>query len=125
MDLTKKKVLVCDDNPVIVFMLESLISKKGIEVITAVDGKDGYDKTLTTHFDFIITDIEMPNMSGWDLIESVQKDGFDMKKVIVISAQLEQYIIPYAERFGVLKYYLKPIMPHDIDEIAALINAYN
>ena len=123
MALTKKKVLVCDDNPVIVFMLESLITKKDIEVITAVDGKDGYDKTLTTHFDFIITDIEMPNMSGWDLIESVQKDGFDMKKVIVISAQLEQYIIPFAERFGILKYYLKPIMPHDIDEIAALINA--
>lgn len=123
MALNKKKVLVCDDNPVIVFMLESLITKKDIEVITAVDGKDGYDKTLTTHFDFIITDIEMPNMSGWDLIESVQKDGFDMKKVVVISAQLEQYIIPYAERFGILKYYLKPIMPHDIDEIAALINA--
>jgi len=123
MALTKKKVLVCDDNPVIVFMLESLITKKDIEVITAVDGKDGYDKTLTTHFDFIITDIEMPNMSGWDLIESVQKDGFDMKKVIVISAQLEQYIIPFAERFGILKYYLKPVMPNDIDEIAALINA--
>ena len=123
MALTKKKVLVCDDNPVIVFMLESLITKKDIEVITAVDGKDGYDKTLTTHFDFIITDIEMPNMSGWDLIESVQKDGFDMKKVIVISAQLEQYIIPYAEKFAILKYYVKPIMPHDIDEIATLINA--
>jgi YesN/AraC family two-component response regulator len=123
MVLNKKKVLVCDDNPVIVFMLESLISKKDIEVITAVDGKDGYNKTLKTNFDFIVTDIEMPNMSGWDLIESVQKDGFDMKKVIVISAQLEQYIIPFAERFGILKYYLKPIMPHDIDEIAALINA--
>ncbi|MFY7733552.1 MAG: response regulator [Bacteroidia bacterium] len=123
MILKKKKVLVCDDNPLIIFMLESLISKKDIEVITAVDGKDGYDKTLTTNFDFIITDIEMPNMSGWDLIESVQKDGFDIKKTIVISAQLEQYIIPYAERFGILKYYLKPIMPHDIDEIAALINA--
>lgn len=123
MGLNKKKVLVCDDNPVIVFMLESLISKKGIEVITAVDGKDGYDKTSTTNIDFIVTDIEMPNMSGWDLIESVQKDGFDMKKVVVISAQLEQYIIPYAERFSILKYYLKPIMPHDIDEIAALINA--
>jgi YesN/AraC family two-component response regulator len=103
-------------------MLESLISKMNIDVVTALDGKEGYDKTLTTPFDFIITDIEMPNMSGWDLIESVQKDGFDMKKVIVISAQLEQNIIPYAERFAILKYYLKPIMPEDIDEITALIN---
>jgi response regulator of citrate/malate metabolism len=65
----------------------------------------------------------MPNSNGWELIESVQKDGFDMKKVIVISAQLEQNIIPYAERFAILKYYLKPIMPEDIDEITALINA--
>ena len=123
MVLTKKKVLVCDDNPVIVFMLESLIAKEGIEVVTAVDGQDGYDKTLTNPFDFIVTDIEMPNMSGWDLIGSVQKDGFDMKKVIVISAQLEQNIIIHAEKFAILKYYLKPIMPEDIKEIAALINA--
>jgi CheY-like chemotaxis protein len=122
MVLNKKKVLVCDDNPVIMFMLESLISKKGIEVVTAVDGQDGYDKTLTTQIDFIVTDIEMPIMNGWELIESVQKDGFDMKKVIVISAMLEQKIIPYAERFAILKYYLKPIMPEDIDEITALIN---
>jgi YesN/AraC family two-component response regulator len=123
MVLTKKKVLVCDDNPVIVFMLESLIAKEGIEVVTAVDGQDGYDKTLTNQIDFIITDIEMPYMSGWDLIESVQKDGFDMKKVIVISAQLEQNIIIHAEKFAILKYYLKPIMPEDIKEIAAFINA--
>jgi CheY-like chemotaxis protein len=122
MVLNKKKVLVCDDNPVIMFMLESLISKKGIEVVTSVDGQDGYDKTLTTQIDFIVTDIEMPIMNGWELIESVQKDGFDMKKVIVISAMLEQKIIPYAERFAILKYYLKPIMPEDIDEITALIN---
>lgn len=119
---TKKKVLVCDDNPVIIFMLESLISKKNIDVVTALDGKEGYDKTLTTHFDFIVTDIEMPNMSGWDLIESVQKDGFDMKKVIVISAQLEENIILHAERFAILKYYLKPIVPEDINEIISLIN---
>jgi YesN/AraC family two-component response regulator len=104
-------------------MLKSLISKEGIEVVTAVDGKDGYDKTLATPFDFIITDIEMPNMSGWELIESVQKDGFDMKKVIVISAQLEENIIIHAEKFAILKYYLKPIMPEDIKEIAAFINA--
>jgi YesN/AraC family two-component response regulator len=123
MVLNKKKVLVCDDNPVIMFMLESLISKKGIEVVTAVDGQDGYDKTLTTQIDFIVTDIEMPIMNGWELIESVQKDGFDMKKVIVISAMLEQKIIPYAERFAILKYYLKPIMPEDIKEMAAFINA--
>lgn len=118
-----KKVLVCDDNPVIIFMLESLISKNNIEVTTAINGKIGYDKTLTTNFDFIITDIEMPIMSGWDLIEAVKNNGFDMKKVIVISAQLEHHIVLHAERFSILKYYIKPAMPEDINEIIELINA--
>lgn len=117
-----KKVLVCDDNPVIIFMLKSLISKN-IEVTTAINGKIGYDKTLTTNFDFIITDIEMPIMSGWDLIEAVKNNGFDMKKVIVISAQLEHHIVLHAERFSILKYYIKPVMIEDINEIIELINA--
>lgn len=118
-----KKVLVCDDNPVIIFMLKSLISKNNIEVTTTINGKIGFDNTLETQFDFIITDIEMPIMSGWDLIESVKINGFDMKKVIVISAQLENQIFTYAERLGILKYYLKPIMPEDINEIITMIKA--
>ena len=38
---TKKKVLVCTDNPVIIFMLKSLIAKEGIDVVTALNGLEG------------------------------------------------------------------------------------
>ncbi len=119
-----KTILLCDDNQVILFMLKKLISSKSdnLIVVTALNGLEGLKIMNSQPIDYLITDIEMPVLNGWELIESVQKDCFDMKKVIVISAQLEQYIIPHAERFGILKYYLKPIMPHDIDEIAALIN---
>jgi YesN/AraC family two-component response regulator len=123
MVINKKKVLMCDDNKVVLFMLECIISRKNIEIVTAINGKDGFDKTLTNNFDFIITDIEMPIMNGWDLIESVKNEGFDMKKVIVISAQLENNIIPFALKYGILKYYLKPIMPEDINDIIDIINA--
>lgn len=123
MDLNKKKVLICDDNTIVLFMLKGLFSKNNLDVYTANDGKEGYDKTLTTHFDFIITDIEMPNMNGWELIESIQKNGFDMKKVIVMTAQLEHKITPNIKKYDVLKYYLKPILPLDIEEITTLIYA--
>ena len=120
-----KTILLCDDNQVILFMLKKLITTKSdnLAVVTALNGLDGLKIINNQPIDYLITDIEMPVMNGWELIESVQKNGFDMKKVIVISAMLEQNIIPYAERFAILKYYSKPIMPEDIDEITALINA--
>ncbi len=54
--------------------------------------------------------------------ENLKIKGFDMKKVVVISAQVESKLMPLAQKHGILKYYLKPIMPEDIEEIIRLLD---
>jgi YesN/AraC family two-component response regulator len=118
-----KKVLLCDDNEIIVLMVKALIKRysSDIEIITAENGLIGYNKCLENQIDFVITDIEMPQMSGWDLTEKLAQGNFDMKRIVVISAQLESKITLLAQKFGILKYYLKPITDKDILEMVYTI----
>lgn len=120
----KKTVLLCDDNQVILFMLKKLITVKTekLKVITAIDGIEALKIMRNQPIDYLITDIEMPHMDGWQLIENLKIKGFDMKKVVVISAQVESKLTPLAQKHGILKYYLKPIMPEDIEEIIRLLD---
>lgn len=120
----KKTVLLCDDNQVILFMLKKIITTKTSKLIveTAIDGIEGLKIMRNKAVDYLITDIEMPNMDGWQLIENLKIKGFDMKKVVVISAQVESKLTPLAQKHGILKYYLKPIMPEDIEEIITMLN---
>lgn len=124
MGKSTKKVLVCDDVEINVFMLKTLLKRNcnNIEIITAENGLVGYNKCLENEIDFVITDIEMPIMCGWDFIEKLGEINFNMKRIVVISAKLEPMIIPFARKFGILKYYLKPIMD---DEIGELVNTIN
>jgi two-component system chemotaxis response regulator CheY len=54
-------------------MVSFALGKAGYEVTEAVDGKDGLDKASEGKFDLIITDLNMPNMDGIQMIEAVRK----------------------------------------------------
>jgi YesN/AraC family two-component response regulator len=121
---SKKKVLLCDDSAIIVLLVKSLIKRYSdtIEIITAENGLIGYEKWLQGGIDFVITDLEMPELSGWGLIEKLRDKNFDMKRIVVLSAALQANITPMAQKFGILKYYIKPVMNADIIEMVNSIN---
>ena len=121
---SKKKVLLCDDSTIIILLVKSLIERYSdtIEVITAENGLVGYEKWLQEDIDFVITDLEMPELCGWGLIEKLRDKNFDMKRIVVLSATLESDIIPQAKKFGILKYYIKPVMNTDVIEMVNFIN---
>ena len=58
----------------------------GYEVITAVNGADGLNKLKTTHFDVIISDIDMPRMNGIEMVREIRKDQkFREIPIIIVS----------------------------------------
>jgi YesN/AraC family two-component response regulator len=121
---SKKKVLLCDDSTTIILLVKRLIERHSgnIEIITAENGLIGYEKWLKDEIDFVITDLEMPELCGWGLIEKLRSKNFDMKRTVVLSATLAANITPMAQKFGILKYYIKPIMNTDIIEMVNIIN---
>jgi two-component system chemotaxis response regulator CheY len=68
-----KRILTVDDSTSVRQMVSFALGKAGYEVTEAVDGKDGLDKASEGKFDLIITDLNMPNMDGIQMIEAVRK----------------------------------------------------
>lgn len=59
-----KKILVIDDLPENVFMLQDRLEREGFEIITAYDGKTGLEKSLSENPDLVLLDVMMPEMNG-------------------------------------------------------------
>ena len=67
------KILAIDDDSIIRTLLSNSLSKAGYEVVTAADGESGLLKAETEKPDIVITDFQMPGISGLDVITELKK----------------------------------------------------
>ena len=67
------KILVVDDDPVIIQLLTSTFAKIAATVITATNGQEGLQQFYTHRPDLIILDIKMPDMDGWETCRIIRK----------------------------------------------------
>ncbi len=73
MDFQGRKVLLVEDQEMFREAMEFELESMGFSVLTAVDGEDGYKKAMSTPFDFILSDIKMPNWDGKRFLIELQK----------------------------------------------------
>ncbi len=84
----RRKVLVVDDSLLVREMEKNVLEMAGYEVVTAINGLDGYNKAISDRFDLILADIEMPEMDGFELIENIRKiHDYAEVPVIVLSTR--------------------------------------
>ncbi|MCH7770799.1 MAG: response regulator, partial [Bacteroidetes bacterium] len=69
-----KRILVIDDLPENVFMLQDRLEHEGYEVITAYDGKGGIEKAQTELPDLILLDVMMPGINGIEVCKTLVND---------------------------------------------------
>ena len=69
-----KKILVIDDLPENIFILQDRLAQEGYEVITAYGGNDGMEKAYSTLPDLILLDVMMPDMSGLEVCKNLVID---------------------------------------------------
>ncbi|MCB1111315.1 MAG: hybrid sensor histidine kinase/response regulator [Chlamydiales bacterium] len=86
----KKSVLIVEDSVTARMLLKNILDSAGFAVTTAVDGMDAYNKLSddASHFDLLLTDIEMPKMNGFELTEKVRKEEKFADLPIVICTSL-------------------------------------
>lgn len=84
-------ILVVDDSPTVVKFLSFSLKGKGYEVLTARDGMDALEKmsNLEKSVDLIITDLNMPNLDGYGLIEAVRESQEHQETPIIILSSEE------------------------------------
>ena len=103
-----KRVLIIDDDPTGVALMESRLTKAGYVVLIERDGEAGLRRVRQDRTDAIVLDIEMPKMNGYTFILEMKKDSsIAVIPVIVQTAHQENRAI--FARKGIMHYLVKPI----------------
>jgi two-component system, chemotaxis family, chemotaxis protein CheY len=118
-----KKILIVDDSASMRQMVHFTLEEAGYEVAEGVDGKDGVDKLEEVNPDVIITDINMPNMNGIELIKAVRRtDNFKTKPIIVLTTESEQSKQEAGKRAGATAWLIKPFTPEQLTETVTKVS---
>ncbi len=84
--VTHKRILVVDDSVTVREVQRSLLQNRGYEVDVAVDGMDGWNALRTGGYNLIITDVDMPRMTGIELVSKIKADAkLQSLPVIIVS----------------------------------------
>jgi len=104
-----KKILIIDDNPDNVFLLQSRLEKEGFEVITAYDGEMGIQKAVQEKPDLILLDVLMPDISGYDVCKTLTiKEETKLIPIILLTALIDADNIREGLQAGAFDYIKKP-----------------
>jgi DNA-binding NtrC family response regulator len=108
-----QRILVVDDEQIIRESLSFILKKEGYNVEEAANGKDALMKHEANPFDIIITDIEMPEMKGVDLLKQIrQRTPQTLVVIITAFGSVETAVL--ALREGAADYILKPVNFDDL-----------
>ena len=108
-----KRVLVVDDEPMIVSLLSMVLREKGWDVIEAGSGTDGIDQLDRGRFDVILTDLVMPGDSGMDLLRAAKEIHPDAEVILMTGYATADTAIE-AMRNGAFHYIMKPLNTEEL-----------
>jgi DNA-binding response OmpR family regulator len=113
------KILVVDDDILVLEALEELLTASGYVVRVAARGQEALEMLDRERFDLLILDVVMPKMTGFDLCREVRKRDDEMSKVkiIMLTAKTEERDSEIQEKYGCDLYLTKPIDPGRLKEL--------
>lgn len=120
--MAKKLILHIDDDPDTVNLVKDILNDGIYKVDSAHSGKEGLAKLQKTKYDFILLDVLMPDMSGWDVYQQIRKNGIKTKVAFLSAIECSKERMKKLNQEGVSDYILKPIEPAELKKrVAAII----
>ena len=103
-----KKILIIEDEKIMLELLQKKLTKEGYEVLVARDGKEGLEKMRKKNPNLILLDIIMPKMGGFEVMEEMNKDKkFKKIPVIVVSNSGQPVELDRAQKLGAKDWLIK------------------
>ncbi len=108
--MSKSRILIADDNPQNVELLEVYLSELECEIAAAVDGRDTLEKVAGFQPDLILLDIMMPKLSGFEVCKLLKEDPATRDiMILVVTALNEPGDVERAVAVGCDDFISKPI----------------
>jgi len=116
--MASELILVIDDSPTIIKVVELVLTKAGFKVQTTQDGETGIALAKQIKPDLILLDFVMPKMNGYQVCKELSQDE-DLKSipVVLMSAKGEQVGERFVKVMGIVDYITKPFSPEAITAV--------
>lgn len=114
----KTRILLVDDDPLILYLLKTPVKALGYECATARDGIEALEKLKNGAFSIVITDMTMPRMDGMELLKHI-KETYPRLDVIALTGYTDTFSYTDVIRAGACDFISKPF---NMDEIEAKIS---
>lgn len=108
------RILVVDDSTTVVKFVSFSLKNKGFEVVTACDGMDAIEKisNMSEKVDLVITDLNMPNLDGYGLIDTLRNnERFLNTPIIILTSEEAEEDKKKGIEVGANSYLVKPFKP--------------
>ena len=120
-----KRILLCDDELHILRAAEFKFKRAGYEVLAANDGQEGWEMIEQSRPDIVVTDCQMPRLSGLGLAERIKSNPATAHlPVIMLSAKgFEMSADELREQYGIHSLMAKPFSPRELfARVEAILN---
>ena len=114
-----KNILVVEDNELNMKLFFDILTYQKHNVEKALDGLEAYKKIKNNIYDLIILDIQLPKMSGFEVLDKLSKENIKTPPIIIASACAMDEDKKKAEKHGIDSYITKPI---DINSFIKCVN---
>jgi DNA-binding response OmpR family regulator len=120
------KIVIAEDEPDIRELIAFTLRFAGHQVITGINGQEGYDLTKSERPDLVMFDVRMPKMTGYDACKKIKADPeISHIPVIFLSAKGQESEIEQGLQAGAEEYLLKPFAPDQLTErVKAILSKY-
>ncbi len=110
-----RKVLIVDDEPYVLRVLQLKLENAGYEVVTALNGVDGLEKFVKNRPAVVITDIQMPLMDGQEMYQMMKEQSESIPFfVIMMTSAIDSAMQIWARKTENILFVEKPVSPRNI-----------
>jgi EAL domain-containing protein (putative c-di-GMP-specific phosphodiesterase class I) len=102
------RILIADDEPMLLRGLDRVLTRAGYEVVTANDGQQAAELLTQLEFDAIVSDISMPGLNGIQLLRRARETDLDVPVLLVTGAPAVETAVEALE-YGAFQYLTKPV----------------
>ena len=115
----RRSVLVVDDEPQVVWVLEFSLQGWGYETFSAHDGMEALDQIRRHHPELMVLDVMMPRMDGWSVLEELVKlPREERPRIVMLTALATATDRARAERLGADAFVAKPF---DMEQLVGVL----
>jgi len=124
-DAKKPRILVVDDEPLIVKMLARHLEEEGFAVLTAADGREGLLKARAETPDLILLDLILPKLNGYEVCTMLKQDSrYQHIPIVMLTAKAHDKDEQLGKACGANLYLRKPFqMPPLLEHLRAMMRA--